>query len=359
MKPAEIPTPVLVTGAGGLIGSAVCAELSRRGARVRAMLAPGESDENVRALPHLLAVHSDLRDERRVHELMEGARAVVHAAALNTLWHKPARDFYSVNVRGTRNVCTAAFEADVRAFVFTSSCEVMGPARHACERLRDETCGHADETRPLNYERVRGHYERSKFLAEMAVREFAERGLPATIIRPTAVIGPGDIHNTPPGMLIRAFLERRIPAYFDAGINVVDSRDVALAITSALARGLRGGTFIVGAHNVRMRELLRELESASGIPAPTRAVGYRTALIGAALRQAHAFFSREHPGITVNGIRTIRHDWFFDTTKAQQEFGLKPKPLSETIRDAVEWHLQKQKPKSKIQMSKQIPNPNV
>lgn len=329
MTPMGIPSPIFITGAGGLIGSAVCKELAQTGISIHALLAPNESDENIRGIPGVHLVRGDIRDEPRVRELIRGSEAVVHAAALNTLWHKPARDFYSVNVRGTESVCQAARDAGVKSFVFTSSCEVMGYSRNHP----------ANEATPLNYKRVRGHYERSKFLGELTVREYAERGLPVTILRPTAVIGPGDIHVSPPGMLIRAFLERRIPAYFDAGINVVDSRDVALAHVKALARSFRNETFIVGGYNVRFSDLLGEISAASGIPAPTRAVGYRTALAGAVFREIQSLFTREHPGITVNGMRTIKHDWFFDTMKAREQLGLTPRPLSVTIRDAVQWHL--------------------
>ncbi len=337
MNQAGIPAPVLVTGAGGLIGSAICAELGLRGVPTRALLAPSESSANVAGLEGVSTVRGDVRDAREMRAAVGSCQAVVHAAALNTLWHARARDFYSINVRGTRNVLEAALDAGVGMFVLTSSCEVMGPARRLI-RLEGNSDGHADETAPLDFKRVRGHYERSKFLAEMAAREYEVKGLPLAVIRPTAVIGPGDIHLSPPGMLIRAFLERRISVYYDAGINVVDSRDVALAHVSALERRCAGTTFIAGGHNIRLSELFEELSSASGLPAPGSTVGYAAALAAAAFRAATSFITRQHPGITVSGIRTVRHPWFFDTSRARSELGLRPRPLAETVRDAVEWH---------------------
>jgi dihydroflavonol-4-reductase len=331
MKRSDIPSPVLVTGGGGLIGSAVCAELSRLGIPVLALLKPGESDENVKGLASVSVARGDVRDGVSMRELVRGCRSVIHAAALNTLWHSPARDFYSINVKGTENVLSASLEEGVERFVLTSSCEVLGRAR------RDRV---PDEDAPLDIARVGGHYERSKYLAEFAAMEYRRKGLAVTIIRPTAVIGPDDIHSSPPGMLIDAFLGGRIPAYYDAGINVVDSRDVAKAHVLALAKGCGGETFIVGGHNIRLGDLFRELSRASGVGSPRRVVGYRTALAAAAVRSVIAFFTREHPGITVNGIRTIRHDWFFDTSKAREQLGLEPRPLTETVGDAVKWHLE-------------------
>jgi len=330
MSPARIPAPVLVTGAGGLIGSAICAELSLRGVTTRALLAPSESALNVDGLGGVSTVRGDVRDAREMRRAVESCRTVVHAAALNTLWHKPARDFYSINVRGTRNVLEAALEAGVGLFVLTSSCEVMGRAR------RDSIF---DEETALDLNMVSGHYERSKYLAELTAIEYGRRGLDVAVIRPTAVIGPGDIHLSPPGMLIRAFLEGRVSVYYDAGINVVDSRDVALAHVSALEKQCAGTTFIAGGHNVRLSELFEELSSASGLPAPGTTVAYPTALAAAAFRAATSLITRQHPGITVSGIRTVKYPWHFDISRARRELGLKPRPLAETVRDAVEWHL--------------------
>ncbi len=335
MNRNDIPSPVLVTGAGGLIGSAICAELSRMGVPTRALLKPEESAENVEGLEGVSIIRGDVRNAARMDEAVRSCRSVVHTAALNTLWHRPAKHFYAINVKGTENVLEASLKAGARRCVFTSSCEVMCRAIRDCMR---------NEQAPLDSGRVDGHYEMSKYLAERKVEEYRKRGLRSIIIRPTAVIGPGDIHTSPPGMLIRAFLRGGIPAYYDTGINVVDSRDVALAHIAALARPVEDETFIVGGHNVRMRDLFAELSKASGMSAPTRTVGYRTALAAAVFRSFTSLFTKEHPGITINGIRTIRHPWFFDSSKAREELGLEPRSLTATMGDAVRWHLEHREP---------------
>ncbi len=324
-----IPSPILVTGAGGLIGSHICREAVHHGAQVIALLRDGESAVNLKSLPNLEIVRGDIRDRDGMCALVQRSSAVVHAAALNTLWHRPSRDFHSINVRGTEILCDAALKARTPRFISFSSCEVMGRARAQST---------PNEQHRLDSRHVRGHYERSKLAAELTVQRACARGLPTTILRPTAVMGPQDIHGTPPGRLVRAFLARDIPAYFDAGINIIDARDVAMATINALVRFRPDATFILGGHNTELGELLTMLEEHSGIPAPTRTVGYRTALAAAALFEGRSLITRKHPGLTVNGIRTIRHPWHFDSTKARRDLGLEPRPLSETVRDTVEWH---------------------
>ena len=330
MTTSTAPKSILVTGAGGLIGSAICRGLVEKGARVRALLAIREQATNIEDLKELEVVRGDIRDASLMKDLARGYEAVIHTAALNTLYHRPSRDFYHINVDGTINILRAAATAGVKRFVYTSSCEVMGPSKPQ---------GPADESRPISSKGLGGHYERSKYQAEDIVRQGAGDGLPCIILRPTAVLGPGDIHGTPPGRLLRAFLRCQIPAYYDAGINVVDSRDVAWAHILALTGGRIGQAYIVGAHNIWLSTLFGMLERETGVPAPPRRIGYHIAKLAAALNLLKSLVTGGNPGFTPSNIRTIKYPWFFDTTKARRELGLEPRPLAETVRDAVRWHV--------------------
>ena len=76
-----------------------------------------------------------------------------------------------------------------------------------------------------------GHYKRSKYLAEQAVRELIEReGVPAVIVNPSAPIGPGDARPTPTGRMVLEAARGRMPAYVDTGLNVVTSTTSPRAI---------------------------------------------------------------------------------------------------------------------------------
>jgi len=322
----SIAAPVLVTGAGGLIGSAICRELAARGIATRAFLAPEEPTTNLLGLCGVEILRGDVRDATAIYEAAKGCGSLVHCAALNSLWRKDPKEFYSVNVEGTEIACRAAMASGIARFVFTSSCEVTGPALPGAP---------ADERRPLDPSRVHGHYERSKFFSEQTVRRHVVNGLPAVILRPTAVMGPGDIHCTPPCMLIRAFVERRIPAYYDAGINIVDVRDVATAHVTALTDGERGGTYILGGHNLLLSKLFAKLSRLTGVKAPRLTVGYWTAYAMTAVRCVKSAALGVDPGVTISGLRTVRYPWFFDSSKAQRELGFEARPLEETIRDST------------------------
>ena len=98
----------------------------------------------------------------------------------------------------------------------------------------------SDETTPATLADMIGHYKRSKFLAEKAVRELiAEAGLPVVIVNPSAPVGPADARPTPTGRVLLEAARGRIPAYVDTGLNLVHVDDVA--------EGASSGRWIAGA----------------------------------------------------------------------------------------------------------------
>ena len=132
------------------------------------------------------------------------------------------------------------------------------------------------------------HYKRSKWQAEVVARELAAQGLPVVIVNPSAPIGPRDVKPTPTGQIIVDFLNRRMPAYLDTGLNWVHVRDVAAGEILAAEKGRVGERYILGnaGGNWTMRETLAVLEELSGVPAPNLRVPYFVALTAAYVNEA-------------------------------------------------------------------------
>ncbi|MGA2035978.1 MAG: NAD-dependent epimerase/dehydratase family protein, partial [Acidimicrobiales bacterium] len=94
---------VLVTGASGFIGSALTRALVQSDQHVVVLLEPGADLRNLDGLD-VERITGDVRNSTSVEKAVAGCRAVFHVAALYRFWARDPRDFYEINVGGTRNV---------------------------------------------------------------------------------------------------------------------------------------------------------------------------------------------------------------------------------------------------------------
>ncbi|MDO8147536.1 NAD-dependent epimerase/dehydratase family protein [Isoptericola sp. b515] len=170
---------VLVTGASGLLGSAVARALVARGVTVRTL------QRRPSGVPGAEDVAGSVTDRAAVAAAVDGVDAVVHLAAKVSLAGDPA-EFTAVNVEGTRTLLDAAERAGVQRFVQVSSPSVA----HTGTSLVGVGAGPADP------DRARGEYARTKAASELLAlgrdRAGAGRGLRVVAVRPHIVWGPGD-----------------------------------------------------------------------------------------------------------------------------------------------------------------------
>jgi dTDP-glucose 4,6-dehydratase len=179
---------VLVTGAGGFIGSHLVEALLQRGERVRGLVrytsggGAGFLDGFTRALndKQLEIVHGDIRDARAVRQAAAGCRRIYHLAALIGIpYSYVAPDSYvAVNVQGTLHVLEAARELGVECVVVTSTSEVYGTAQYTP----------IDERHPLN---AQSPYAATKVGADQLALSYHRcYGVPVSIVRPFNTYGP-------------------------------------------------------------------------------------------------------------------------------------------------------------------------
>ncbi len=325
---------VLVTGASGFIGGAVTRALLDRGEHVRCLLRPGTAANLARdplAPPPPLrgeveVARGDLRDAESVLHAAKGCEAIFHVGALYS-FAAGAAEVLDTNVRGTRNVLAAAHESGAR-LVYTSSIATVGGMHGS--KLPDER----DEHRGA----APGPYKQSKFEAEEIVRAEARNGLDAVIVNPTFPIGWGDVKPTPTGAMVRDFLEGRMPAWLDTGMNVVDVDDVAQGHLLALDKGVRGERYILGNENLTMRELLEELARVAGKKPPRFRMPWTLALaLGHADALVEGRLLKRTPRIPLEGVRTARENRFCSPARAVRELGLPQTPIPIALEKAVRW----------------------
>ena len=314
----------LVLGATGFIGGHIAKAAHAAGWRVRGMRRrPGSSGH---LAPDTVEWRQgNLDDPAALVSAMEGAELVFHAAAYypGNGGRVPAQVAYAVGQ--IRRVLLAARQAGVQRMVYTSTLTTIGLPPPGSERLADERDRYTPGSKP------RSAYYECKYAMESEVLRAAARGFPVVVVNPTAVFGPGDVHLTLAGLLIAAARGRMI-AWLPAHLNVVDVRDVAQAHLQAARLGEIGARYILGGHNTTLRTLL-DLATRLADASPPRFE------IPLGLLDLLAVLDRvlPLPGVVSNHLLHLREWQAYDCEQARNVLGLTPRPMEQTIGEALEW----------------------
>jgi dihydroflavonol-4-reductase len=320
----------LVTGASGFVGSHVARTLVERGEKVRVLVRPQSNLKTLEGVP-VEKCYGDLRDPKTLGRAVEGVDRVFHVAADYRLDVSHPQEIYDSNVTGTRNLLDAARHAGVRRIIVTSSVATIAVDRDPVL---------PNEKTEARLEEMIGHYKRSKYLAEKEALRAAGEGMPVVVVNPTTPVGPGDWKPTPTGRIIVDFLNGRMPAYVETGLNWVPVEDVALGHWIAAERGRVGERYILGGRNMLLKEVLDALARISGRPSPRLRLPHTVAM---AAGYADQFLSRmlnRQPRIPLEGVRMARHKMFVNCSKAANELGFKAGPVEAALERAVAWYEQ-------------------
>jgi len=318
---------VFVTGATGFIGASLVRELLREGRSVKALVRPRSDRRNLAGLD-LELWEGDLRDRKSLELGLKDCDTLYHAAADYRLWTKTPNEMYEINVDGTRNVLEAAVKCEISRVIYTSSVGTLGNPGNGVP---------GNETTPVTLADMVGHYKKSKFLAEREAESFAARGLPLVIVNPSTPVGAMDVKPTPTGKIIVDFLNRRMPAYLDTGLNLIDVQDCARGHLLAASHGKAGEKYILGNENFTLRHIFSMLAELTGLPAPRVRLPYAPILLAAYVNEAISRCTGREPAIPLAGVQMAGKFMFFESTKAVRELGLPQSPVMEALRKAVHW----------------------
>ncbi len=316
-----------MTGGTGFVGAHVVRALLTRGRTVRCLARRESRRDNLKGLSVEIAF-GDVTDRASIARALNGIETLYHCAADYRLWAKDPQELARVNVAGTQNVLAAAAEAGVAKVVYTSSVGALG--------LKSDGTP-ADEATPVARDAVVGRYKKSKYDAERVAEAWARRGLPVVIVNPSTPVGELDVKPTPTGQMIVDFLNRRLPAYVDTGLNLVDVRDVAEGHLLAAERGEVGEKYILGNRNMTLKEILETLSRLTGLPAPAVRLPHAVPLAVAAVATFISNLTGRPPRVSLESVRMSRHRMFFDAGKAVGQLGLPQTPVEQALGRAVAW----------------------
>lgn len=315
-----------VTGASGRLGNVLVRHLLARGDEVRALVMPG--DPQARSLDELAVtkVEGSVLDRAALDRLLDGVDGLFHLAALIDLGSDRSGRVWSINVEGTTHAAAAARQAGIRM--------VHSSSHAALQRWPLEQP--LDEQRPLALDE-KCPYHRAKAHAEQRVLAAVEQGLDAVICSPATLTGPYDFAPSLFGGALIDLWKGKIPILLDVVCDYADTRDVADAMITAMAKGRKGERYLLSGEVLDMLELTAILHEVTGRKMPKRSlplwVGWAalpfSLAIGALTGKPPVFT----PGVLRAAVfnRVVKHD------KAAAELDFRPRPMRESLPDTIEW----------------------
>lgn len=313
------------------MGSHLLLELTRRGERVRALRREGSDVTVVTRLfsyePDASArfsliewVEGDVLDVASVEMALAGVKQVYHCAALVSFSGPDRQQLQRVNVSGTINMVNAALSAGVDHFVYVSSIATLGST------ISGEP---VSEGEPWDSLPKGSAYGRTKHAAEMEVWRAMAEGLPAVIVNPSVILGPGDWKR---GSCELFTIVRKGLRFYTHGINgYVDVRDVAGAMVLLAEARVTGERFVVSGADVSYRELFTSIAGRLKKPAPGWEVTpWMGEIIWRTLAAASLFTGRR-PAITRETARSSQKKYSYSSRKLIGRTGMSFTPFQETI----------------------------
>ena len=312
---------VLLTGASGFLGQHLARELLATGAQVRALSRREAADAQLADLG-LQPVRGDVTDPDSLARAMDGVQAVFHAAADTNTWRPNNAAQTRTNVGGAQHLLAAAAEQRVAAFVHTSSVSAYSHLVHGT--LREDVPEHGGESW-INY-------ERSKFLAEQAVRA---SGLPFIIFQPSHILGPGDTRNW--SRLIRLVDRNKLPGVPPGSGAFADVREIARAQVRGWQAGKFGQTYLLGGAHASFLELVTCIGAMLGRNTPKRATPAWALQAYAQVLYRLSLLTGKEPEITPEAAQFTCHQLAVDSGKAMAELDYRQTELAPLLTDTIAW----------------------
>ena len=183
----------LITGSSGHVGSNLIRKLSKLDYKIRCI----DFDGDRRAYEgfDVEVIKGDITNKESLSPIFEDVDVVFHTAALINLDRRFREAIETVNIEGTRNVCEVALEKGINKLIHFSSVDAFYRFPIDEPLLEDRKLIEDQKGMPYDFSKAEG---------QRIVYEFCEKGLDASIIHPTSIVGPNDFK---PGLPMHAFVD--------------------------------------------------------------------------------------------------------------------------------------------------------
>lgn len=318
----------IVTGCTGYVGNVLTKKLLKEGCNVRGFARSRAKFERVFKDEAPQAVFGDISNKSDVDGLFEGDGPfyVIHTVAKVSIGEDSAAELEKVTVEGTKNVAECCIEHGAKKLLHISSTEAFAKGYFPDSELKT----YAPDPAKARTDYARAKSEADKIVLD-AVNEF---GLDASILMLAGVLGPGDYSNSHMSQVFIDYINGRLPASVNAGYNDFDVRDFANVLPAVFERSRRGESYIFAHEPDKINDCLAVISQMTGCKrVPTLPLW--AAYAGLPFLYLTAKATKKRPLYTLAALSSLKERADFPIEKTMREFGYRPRPLEETVRDHV------------------------
>ncbi len=323
---------ILITGPTGFVGNVLLNRLPKSfpNAQISAFVLPEDPFKPfLSQIEGLRTIEGDVTIQKDVLNAVKGQTHVIHLAGLISYSRGKKKALMDVNTIGVKNIVDACREHSILKLIHISS---VG----ACGFYKDGKL--ANEETPFNWPQY-FHYMVSKHEGQKIV-ELAcqEGGVPAVILLPASIMGPGDPNPaTPHNQLYERIYKKGLYACFSGGLAVVDVRDLVEIILKALKSHIPCEKYLVVGANVKYSDVVNAIaECANKKVYPFPVPAFLLSIAGGFLEFVGTI-TRRKPLFTYSYGRLSGWTVYYSNEKSRLEFGHEYRPFEETIADSCRY----------------------
>lgn len=315
---------VLLTGATGFLGNNILRALLDEGHTVTVLVRHSSDPRPTDGLA-VEKVFADLANPAEVSQAVVDADVLIHSAALIQIGWSKLEQSLKVNFEATQVLAEAARRQQVR-MIHVSSVDTLAVGH--VDPPADETC--------FLPSKPQSSYVLSKTKAEQAVLDEISLGLDGVIVNPGFMVGPWDWKPSS-GEMMLAIARQFVPFAPAGGCSVVDVRDVAEGVLSAVKHGRTGERYILGGDNMSYLDLWTRMATITGRRPPKRVLPDWLAGLAGKSGDLFGRILKNEP--QVNSAATAMGQLFhyYSSAKAERELGYKIGSVESALADAWEW----------------------
>jgi dihydroflavonol-4-reductase len=334
----------LITGATGLVGAHVALQLIQNNQPVVAIKRSGSdlsktlqlfsyySSDYQQLFNQIKWVEADVCDIYSLLDALDGITHVYHCAGFISFNSKDNKQLHQVNAEGTANIVNACLEKNIQAFCHVSSIATLH---------NPDITKNIDESVYWKSSPLASDYAISKYNGEREVWRGIEEGLPAVIVNPGIIFGPG-FWKQSTGKLIETCYKGS-PFYSNGTCGTVDVRNLATCMIDLLNKKIVNQRFILIEGNHSYKEILSLTHRFLNKKSPSIEAGKTLLTIGRALDTFRCFFTKKEPIITKATVIAALDEVSFNNLKIKSALTISFIPLEETLKFVCQLYLNEKK----------------